>query len=402
MHKLLENRSFITYTSDMKILCLLSLYVFAFTSVGIVLCSAQTLNHISLTVDGRQRDCIVVVPSSHTSATIQPLLMDFHGFGTSAEHQLNRTGFFQLAEQHDVVVAFPQGVQIGGNTHWNVGGFTQGSPVDDVAFVRALIDTLKANYTIDSNRIYASGMSNGGFMALRLACELSDKIAAVASVAGGMAPEILEVCAPRRPVAVLQIHGTSDEVIPYNGTIWSEPISDVVDFWVSNNTCFSTPTTEEIPDVDVLDTVHAHIELYRDCDSGTAVTHIVVEGGGHSWPGQYVGRPGVCNDFDASEVILEFLLQHSLTEPYPTAVDDHAEHAPDDVKLTLLPNPASEIVEVRGATTGDVLRVVDVNGRVVAKSEISSSAHVVSLRTLGAGMYWVLTGSGAVPLTIHK
>ena len=131
----------------------------------------------------------------------------------------------------------PEGTVYQGGTHWNVGGFVGGSTIDDVGFTEALLDTLINQYNINQARIYSTGMSNGGYMSLHLACFLSSRITAVASVTGSMTPYTYSMCNPLHPTPVLQVHGTSDPTVPYNGDTWTKSIDEVVTYWAGHNQC---------------------------------------------------------------------------------------------------------------------------------------------------------------------
>ncbi len=360
-----------------------------------------TLQELTVTTPSGPREYLLFVPSSVESTTPAPVILDFHGFNSSATHEFEQSGFVPVAESLGTIMVYPKGTEVNGAAHWNVGGFTAGSTANDVEFVDVLLDTLMAQYNIDSSRVYATGFSNGGFMALRLACELSHRIAAVASVAGGIAPEIAAECAPQRPIAMMQIHGSDDEVIAYSGTPWSLPIEDVVQFWVNNNTCTAEPEMLSMPNEDELDSVQAIRIDYRDCDSAVSVAHIVVEGGGHFWPGERAATPGICNDFAASDVIAEFLLQYSLTAPTPTSIEPITRSEVPKRSVQLLPNPAQNHVVVHGGIAGETMQLVDLSGRVVHIIEVVSHQQSVSLVGLQSGVYRLVFSDYSAPLIIQ-
>jgi polyhydroxybutyrate depolymerase len=200
--------------------------------------------------------------------------------------------------------------------------------VDDVAFVRAMLDALEAEACIDPRRIFATGFSNGGIFSYRLACEASDRIAAIASVAAGsgetdltkMPPVTTYACHPTRHVPVLQIHGTVDPCYPYGGglEVFSgvifEPVATTIEHWRARNGCSDAPTT--------LSHVHGAASCRTSaCPADGTVTLCTIEGGGHhwpsgaSWPGAETlcGKNGVLShDLDANEVVWEFFQAHSL------------------------------------------------------------------------------------------
>jgi polyhydroxybutyrate depolymerase len=195
--------------------------------------------------------------------------------------------------------------------------------VDDVAFIAALIDKLSTEYSIDASRIYATGISNGGFMSEKLACELSDRIAAIAPVAATIAQAEQPKCKPAHPMPVFHIHGTADPLVPYTGgevhggsggKILS--VADTIKMWVAFDGCDPTPVKTDVPDRAPGDGMRTHREVYRRCSGGADVVLYTVENGGHTWPGgghmdaKYVGP--TTRDFDASEAIWEFFAAHAL------------------------------------------------------------------------------------------
>ena len=167
--------------------------------------SEQTIQVGNLT-----RNYVLHVPEGLPHKPV-PLVLVFHGGGGHASNMPRFTGFDSTADAGNFVVAYPESF----NTHWND---TRGlSPADDVAFIRALIAHLESTLNIDPQRIYATGISNGGFFAQRLACDLADRIAAVASVAATMPDTLVPVCKPSRPISVLFIQGTKDPLVHIEG-----------------------------------------------------------------------------------------------------------------------------------------------------------------------------------------
>ena len=208
--------------------------------------SAQQTLYDTIMHDGRKRAFILYIPANYSGEKDVPLLFNFHGYSSNARDQMYYGDFRPLADTAAFLIVHPQGTKLNGITHWNVGGWTIGSTVDDVGFTEALLDSLSARYRIDSMRVYATGMSNGGYMSLLLACRLSNRFAAVASVTGSMTPEMYNQCDPGRPIAVMQIHGTADGVVPYAGTGWSISIKKVLEYWVEANQCNEEAVKEDI------------------------------------------------------------------------------------------------------------------------------------------------------------
>ena len=282
-------------------------------------------NHNSIEVDGLTRTYIVHVPPSYDEMTPTPLVLVLHGGGGSAQKMVNFTKFSTLSDQEGFIVVYPNGVE----NHWNDGRGVHRyrahrENIDDVKFISVLIDHLSQEYTIDETRIYATGISNGAMMSCRLACELSERIAAIAMVAGAMSEELSASCSPLRPVSVLVMSGTEDPLVLWEGgniqfgrqnlgTTLSVP--DTVMYWVTHNNCSATPAVTWLPDTHE-DGTHVRKEVYDRGEEGTEVILYAIEGGGHTWPGgfQYASRRLIgrtCYDVTATEIIWQFFSEHT-------------------------------------------------------------------------------------------
>jgi polyhydroxybutyrate depolymerase len=233
------------------------------------------------------------------------------------------SGLSAKADRAGFVAVYPNGSGALPNVlTWNGGGccgYAANHRVDDVGFVRALIDDLGRLVRLDPRRVYAAGMSNGAHLVYRLACELSDRVAAVAAVAG---PMVLDGCRPARPVPVLHIHGTDDEFAPYHGgrgarSIYGQDFPSVeqtVRTWVRLNGCPEVPAvTEEPPEV--ADGTRVVRAAYGPCPGGSEVVLLTVEGGGHTWPGRpplpaILGKSTA--NLDANDAIWEFFERHPM------------------------------------------------------------------------------------------
>jgi len=267
-----------------------------------------------LDVDGTKRKYLLYVPASVTKEKPAPLLLVFHGGGGHDYNMPRFTGFDELAGAHGFLVAYPDSV----NTHWNDGRAL--STADDVGFVRALIAKVKRDFPVDSARIYATGISNGGFFSQRLACDLSDQISAVASVAATIPEPLVPICHPAQPVSVMFIQGTDDPLVHIDGGNVARThgrnisLADSVRFWLDHNKITGKPESADLPSHDTNGT-SVHRDVYSGGRLQSEVVVYTIRGGGHTWPGgqQYlpalfVGK--VNHDINASEVIWDFLSQH--------------------------------------------------------------------------------------------
>ena len=274
----------------------------------------------SLNVDGTIRNYLLHVPAL-LPATPVPLVLVFHGGG----HDWNMPGFTHfddLADQENFVVAYPDAV----NRHWNDSRGLTDASADDVAFTRALIADVSRAHPIDAHRIYATGISNGGFFSNRLACDLSDRIAAIASVAATMPKTLVPDCKPKRPVSVLYMHGTEDPLVPINGGEVgfvhgkkrgeSISLADAAKFWRDVDHIPSTAHTKPLPD-HYDDGTHVRLQVWSGGNDDTEVDVYTIEGGGHTWPGgpQYlpkfiVGKAS--QNLNATRAIWEFFQGQEL------------------------------------------------------------------------------------------
>ena len=265
----------------------------------------------TVSVNGVERTYILYVPESYDGSKATSLIFNLHGYQSNATDQMRYGDFRPIADREGIIIAHGQGLDLDGRSHWNVGSWTTGSTSDDIGFISAMIDEISTEYRIDSRSVYSTGMSNGGYMSFLLACQLGDKIAAIASVTGSMTPENFDLCNPSRSIPILQIHGTNDGTVPYGGAIWTKSIDDVLNYWIGENNIVST-NTEMLSDSDTSD--GSTVERIQHNSDGVPnmVVHYKITGGDHTWPGTVFKTPGTNNDFDASEAIWEFFQQHKL------------------------------------------------------------------------------------------
>jgi polyhydroxybutyrate depolymerase len=259
---------------------------------------------------------------SHRPPGRYPLVLALHGgFGNGAVLE-RAIGLDAIADREGFAVVYPDGL----NRHWNDGrGSASGATdVDDVAYLRSLVDELTAAYPIDVDRVYATGMSNGGIMSYRLGCELADKLAAIAIVSGEISATVAASCHPARAISVLAINGTADPFVPWDGGQVGgrgmgrgEVIGarrSIAMFGAAAH-CNPEPTTTAEPDRDPDDGTTVQDIVFRDCAPGAAIELLEIDGGGHSWPGgvKNLGRRlgGVTSrELSASQRIWQFFAEH--------------------------------------------------------------------------------------------
>lgn len=271
---------------------------------------------VNLTVDGNPRNFIVYLPTAYNNAGKMPMIFVIHGGGGTPEGMINIANFKIIADRDKVVLVYPAGIQ----NNWNDGRPTPPNQlgINDLNFFNQMCDYMIANNSVDGTKIYATGISNGGFMSSRLGCELSNRIAAIAVDAATIeATTIASNCNPGRPVPAIYIHGTTDPIVPFTGgqmtagsggTILSH--FQAIDKWVTINGCNSTPTITDLPDI-ANDGTTIKQRVYSGGTNGSEVVSYVVLNGGHTWPQGYqylseaiIGKTS--QDMNACEVIWSF------------------------------------------------------------------------------------------------
>lgn len=266
---------------------------------------------VTLTHAGKRRTALVHVPRGYDGSSPLPTLLHFPGlYETPALAELfDRHA--KHADDNGYLMVIPAHHGVG----WQgVPGGSATPDVDDPGFVRALLDTVVRQYHADPRRLYASGLSNGGFFTHKTACVLSDRFAAYAAVSGQLPTALAPTCAPGRPLPMLMIHGTQDPVVPYDDA--DAPVAAAAAFWVRNNGCATTRSSTDLPD-----TVRDHTTVIRhewqQCPNDAPVVLYDVVGGGHTWPGgiPFLPPPALgwhTYDISANSVIWDFVSRFTL------------------------------------------------------------------------------------------
>lgn len=227
---------------------------------------------LTLTFDDRERVFDVQVPASYDNSAPVPLVLDMHGFSSNKEQQEAISGWNALAEAEGFVVVRPDGYF----NSWNGGGFCCGTAqsldLDDVGLMRAIVEEVSSQLCIDPKRVYASGLSNGGALSHRLACEAADLFAAVAPVAYPLDFAPFSGCQPSRPIAVMHSHGIFDTVVPYYGNLTAASTPDSFAYWAEVNGCTGDP-------VETYEQDGSTCETYESCDGGVEVRLCTIDGG---------------------------------------------------------------------------------------------------------------------------
>jgi polyhydroxybutyrate depolymerase len=249
---------------------------------------------VTLDVPGQGTRTALVRLPSHTTSRPLPLVVILHGAYGNGAFMERYSGFSQRADASGFAVVYPSA----GRHFWTL---APGSGPDDVAFINRLLDELLSGGCFDARRVSAAGVSNGGGLAARLACDLSSRLAAVAMVAGGYSQ--IRDCHPDHPVSILEMHGTADPVVPYRGGAGDVP--RWVHRWVAHDGCDRQPARSN-----PVSRVTQYVWPY--CHAGVVVEHLAIAGGRHQWPGSKPPDPGPRISMSATDEIWRFFQDRRL------------------------------------------------------------------------------------------
>ena len=335
----------------------------------------------SLMHDGIQRDYRLYAPAIYDGSESVPLVINLHGYTSTAAQQEFYGSFTGIADTANFILVAPDGTLDASNTtFWNAFG-SPTETVDDIGFLSALIDTIASEYNIDMNRVYSTGMSNGGFMSYTLACQLSHRIAAIASVTGTMVTPNLNACNAQHPTPVMQIHGTADGTVPYLGNPQGfVAVETLVEHWASFNNCNPTPTQTSVPNIDPLDGCTADHFVYSGGDAGSTVELYRINGGGHTWPGAPIDIGVTNHDFSASKEIWRFFSQYRLNEL--VGVDEFE----SEFSFSIYPNPSENVFTIKFDNAEK--RTIEIHNSVgQLVNQFNSNANLLELNLNESGMY---------------
>lgn len=342
------------------------------------------LQHESVT-----RSYVVHLPDGYSNAISYPVVFNLHGLGSDGPQQLFYSQMYNTADSNKFIAVFPNGI----SNSWNSGfQMPYNSTPDDVGFISKIIDTLNAKYSIDLNRVYACGMSNGGFQSHRLACDLENRIAAIASVTGSITTLTALNCNLSRKVPMLQIHGTADPLVDYNGATGYYSMAQCVSFWVGKDQCTGTPDTTYVPDTNINDSSTVMKIKYKNCADGTEVWFYHIEGGGHTWPNagiDYIYGP-TNRDIDGSQEIWDFFKKFTLQGPVGIL------QAGEQNALRISPNPAKDFFVVEHPAFAETMpfSLYDALGRLAMDGKLTGVSTTIAVGHLPKGIYVLQISAG--------
>ena len=383
--------------------------LFFFALLALTL-NAQTMK--TITWDDQERQYLEYVPASYSEAEAAPVLFMLHGMGDDINNFFQATQIKNVADQQGWIVVCPQALDfnyenalLGGSydfgTCWNVGstvsvsfemyGFplsfdvTVNENVDDEGFLMATLSTLEEEYNVDQNKIFFAGFSLGGFMSHRMAIQHGDIVNAIAAVSGVIGND-LTTLTPVDNVNVLQIFGTSDEMITYDNAMISlqslgyynlgMPVEETVEYWRAFNQCDATPIVEQYPDTHN-DGLTFEMYRYLNGTNNSRVAFIKVYNGTHTW------YSGYNHDIDYNTEIVNFFNN-------TTDVND-VEEATSNA-LTVYPNPANDVINV-----DKTVQIYDLCSKLVMKG-----SGKIDVSTLPEGMYFVKSSNDCTKLIINR
>ena len=274
----------------------------------------------TLTVGQQKRTYLVHIPKGYDPKTPTPIVLALHGVAMNGPMMVLFSGLNQKSDEAGFIVVYPSGTGVGPFLKWNARGLkgdTAEGQVDDVEFIDKLLDELAGLVNVDQQRVYAAGISNGGMMCYLLAAELSDRIAAIAPVAGRIVSEDRN---PKRPVSVIHFHGLQDDIVPFEtprdktpSVFKGKAVVESIQTWVKWNGCNEKPKTDTLSKAG--DEMAVTRKAFVGGQNESEVVLIVIDEGGHTWPGQeppvgFIGKSA--KNISANDLMWEFFQKHPM------------------------------------------------------------------------------------------
>lgn len=349
------------------------LLIFALTTTLLTAQTAKTIQFGGLT-----RDYLEYVPAIYDGSTPVPIVLCLHGLGDNMNNFYG-IGMNYIADTANFIVLVPEArfdaIITNGNA-WNSGasymGYQVNQNINDAGFLNALLDTVIATYNIDETRIFTCGFSLGSFMCHRLACEYTDRFAAIATVAGTIGTSL--TCNPSGEIPVCHFHGTADGTIAYTGNMFGNDAEELVNYWVTNNNCTSTPIHTALPDL-VADGYTIDHYLYPNGNNGTDVEFYKVNGADHEW----LFYPN--NDITYTLEIWKFFMK------YPKGITNK-NNIKNNIKVEVFPNPSNgEFFIISNKHIN--IEIIDLQGKAILKKiGTENGTCKIDLSEFSKGLYF--------------
>jgi len=351
-----------------------------------------------------QRKFTVHTPTGFTNSKPVPLVIMLHGGGGTMTNAQGFTNLNSVSNTNGFLAVYPQGYGIipSGGFSWADGRGTSAdiAGVDDLGFIDKLLNTLLTNYSIDTNKIYICGFSNGGFMTQRFACKQNQRFAAMASLGSIMDTTLFANCNPKRPIPMLFMLGTADPFVPYNGgpMIGSGPVPPIVgidtliNFWKQNNNCITSNSPITITDIDLTDSSTVTLFNFTNCSCNANVSFYKINGGGHTWPGveipSYEIIAGQTNeDIQASVELWNFFNAHTLCNTF-VGIDEQQMES----KFEIYPNPSNTEININFYSSSNTLiEISNAIGKVIITEQ---NKNKFDISNLSSGLYFISVKQG--------
>ena len=346
-------------------------------------------NHIISQVinsDTISREFILHLPQNYDENKPTPLIINMHGFSDCASDYAKTIGdfynFSKLADEENIIVAYPQGAYRPEkeDNYWEPGDNGKENIYEnDVYFIETLITSLKNEYNINSEMIYACGYSNGGMMAYSLACNRSNLFAAIGIMSGTM---LEEECLVDNAVPIIKFHGIEDGVLPYNGSIWYQSVSDVINFWLDKNNINSSSLNST-----QLNGGNVNVDKYSGGDDNSCIELYTINEE-YDKPGDHVWFSDTIEGETPNRIMWNFFKDNCASTSTTTESDEGI--------INLYPNPVKQELVIHNAQNLEYC-IYDINGIRVSEGKITSVTEKIYLENLNIGFYTIKTGN-----KIHK
>ncbi len=341
--------------------------------------------------DGKDRHYWIYIPPSYTASKPTSVVVTLHGMGDNATN-FKSIGFNYIADTANIIVLVPDALVDGltGMTSWNsqagIGGFYYPSAdVDDIGFINAMVDSTQAQYAVNPAKIYVCGFSMGGFMTQKLALMANEKFAAFASIAGTIGSGI-EIPSTVRPLPMAHFHGTVDATVGYDTNTFGSNVKELIDYWVANNECDTSPTHTALPNTKADGYTVDHF-VYAGGKKGTVVELFRINNAGHDWLGM---------DNDIAYIVELWRFFNKFTLPLSIETPDG-----QNLSFSVFPNPAQNEIHIQlipSATPYSIL-LTDAVGRKIWESNTLQNSLEIPTVGLSKGMYFIKVSNGKASST---
>ncbi len=346
---------------------------------------------VPMSHDGLLRNFIYYKPSTWDASQELPLLIVLHGLTQTAVGIMEITNFNTIAEENNFIVCYPDG----NNNAWNANMNISVSSTDDKGFIEKITAYFRLNFNTNPQKQYLCGFSNGGFMSHKMACESDDCFAAIATVSGNMSDTVFANCNPKYLTSVLHMHGTTDAVVPYLGSITTGvSVSQTMEKWQQFLGCNPNPSSVDLPNPSLLDLSTVSRETYFNC-TNSSLELIKIANGGHQWPGisTFVGGVGNINmDIYSPQVIWDFLNGKSCPNADLNELNSN--------QINISPNPFSNEIKINSNIDIKSITIKDLNNKTLYFN--TQSEKNISSDFLVSGVYFLYIETTDKQLIINK